>query len=151
MAKAAAKTPKRSREELLRIAQIDERILPELPEPPEGFVYRWARVSLGGKDDVNNISKYIRGGWQFVKPDEIELALPIRDYGKYEGYVGVGDMALAILPADIAEARTELVQQKTQDLMAAVNHQLGKLQDSRMPIHNESKSTVRRGKEARFE
>lgn len=146
----AKKPVKRDRAELLRIAQVDEYVLPKLPEPPEGYVYRWIRVAIQGKDDVTNISKYKRSGWVFVAPDELP-DMPIRDYGTLEGVVGINDVALGKLPADIAEARRELVQNKTDGLIAAVNSQLGKLQDSRMPIHNDSKSTVRRGKEARFE
>lgn len=144
--------PKRSREELMRVAQTDEHVLPQLPDPPEGYVYRWVRVILGGKDDVQNISRYMRGGWEFVKPEELQgKAFPVRDFGKLEGIVGINDVALAKLPEDIREARIELADDKAKSLEASVKHQLGQLQDSKMPIHNESKSMTRRGKEARFE
>ena len=147
-----AKKPQRSKEELLRIAQVDERIIPTMPEPPEGYVYRWIRVTLQGKDDVKNISAMKRAGWEFVKPEEVnEANLPLRNYGTLQGYVGVGDVALAKLPADIAEARQELVHQKTRDLMNAVNHNLNQVDDRRMPIFNESKSRSNRGREARFD
>jgi hypothetical protein len=146
------KKPQRSREELLRIAQVDEHVLPKLPDPPEGYVYRWVRVILGGKDDIQNISRYQRGGWEFVKPEELEgKGFPVRDFGKLEGIIGINDVALAKLPEDIRDARIELADGRAKGLEASVKHQLGQLQDSRMPIHNESKSTTRRGKEARFE
>lgn len=146
------KKPQRSREELLRIAKIDDRIIPDLPEPPEGYVYRWIRVAVKGKDDVENISRAKRMSWEFVRPDEVEgLNMPLRNYGTLEGYVGVGDVALAKLPADIAEARQELVIQKSRDLMNAVNHNLNQVDDKRMPIFNDSTSRTGRGKEARFE
>lgn len=147
-----AKKPQRSREELLRVAQTDDRILPELPPAPEGYVYRWVRVILGGKDDVQNISRYMRGGWEFVKPEELEgKGFPVRDFGKLEGIIGINDVALAKLPEDIRDARIELADGRAKNLEASVKHQLGQLQDSKMPIHNESKSSTRRGKEARFD
>jgi len=147
-----AKKAKRSREELLRIAKIDNNIIPMLPEPPEGYVYRWVRVVIQGKDDVQNISKYMRSGWEFVKPDEVAgSGLPIRDYGKLEGTVGISDLALAKLPAEVHEARLELGQNAAEDQLRSVNQQLGKLNDSRMPIHNESTSRAKRGKDARFD
>lgn len=150
--KTAKKAPQRSREELLRIAKVNDRGLPELPPPPEGYIYRWLRVTLQGKDDVKNISKVKREGWEFVKPEEIETSdLPIRNYGTLEGYVGEGDVALAKLPADIAEARQELVHQKARDLMNAVNYQLNQHDDRRMPIYNESKSRQKTGRDARFD
>ena len=147
------KKPQRTKAELLRIAKVDERMLPDLPPPPEGYVYRWVRVTLQGKDDVNNISKYKRQMWEFVKPDELTGVsdVPLLNYGTLEGYVGVGDLALAKLPADVAEARQELVHQKTRDLMQAVNYDLKQNDDRRMPLFNESKSTSARGREARFD
>jgi hypothetical protein len=146
------KKPQRSKAELLRIAKTDERMLPELPPAPEGFVYRWVRVTLQGKDDVNNISRYKRSGWEFVKPEDFGQAeAPLLNYGTLEGYVGVGDLALAKLPADVADARQELVHQKTRDLMQAVNYDLKQNDDRRMPMFNESKSTSARGREARFD
>jgi hypothetical protein len=143
----------RSKEELRKLAGVEEGTLPPLPVTSDGFVYRWLRVAIRGEDDIQNISRRMREGWAFVKPSELpaEFAnLPIRDYGKMNGIVGIDDVALGKLPRNVAEARQELVELQAAEMAQAVDADLMRNNDTRMPISNESKSTVRRGRSARF-
>ena len=55
------------------------------------------------------------------------------------------------MPEGRAIARREYFQKKSDDLMNAVNSQLMNSSDSRMPIFNNSKSTVTKGKSPRFQ
>jgi hypothetical protein len=142
-----------SREELRKLAQVEEGTLPQLP-PVDEFVYRWLRVAIRGEDDVQNIARRTREGWKFVTREELPKAyqnLPVRDYGKMSGVVGIDDVALGKLPRHIAEARQEWNELQAAEMMQAVDADLMRNNDTRMPISNESKSTLRRGRNAHFD
>lgn len=146
----------RSKEELRKIAQVEEGTLPPLPVTSDGFVYRWLRVAVRGEDDVQNISRRLREGWELVKPETLPkefkgLSTLVRDYGKVSGIVGIDDVALGRIQRHIAEARQELVELEAAEMMQAVNSDLMRNNDTRMPISNESKSTVRKGRNAHFD
>ena len=111
----------------------------------QGMVLRWIRIQIRGADDYQNVGKRQRDGWVFVTPDEVpELSTSsiVKEGGRYAGTVVRGDVALAKMPEGRAIARTEHYENKAQNLMNAVNSQLMSNNDSRMPIYNNSKSTV---------
>ena len=120
----------------------------------QGMVLRWIRIQIRGADDYQNVGKRQRDGWVFVTPDEVpELSTSsiVREGGRYAGTVVRGDVALAKMPEGRAIARREHYENKAHDLMNAVNSQLMSNNDSRMPIYNNSKSTVSRGKSPKFQ
>lgn len=136
-------------------AAMDGR-LPELPKEAlndERFVYKYVRVLLDGEDDVKNISDYERLGWRFCRPEDIPGVhnMPVRTLGFCRGAVGIGDVAIAKLPREIAEARRKLHEKRTAEMMQAINSQLLREGDSRMPTFNESRSIVRTGRAAEFD
>jgi hypothetical protein len=118
------------------------------------MVLRWIRVQLRGADDYQNVGKRQRDGWVFVTPDEVpEMSTSsiVKEGGRYAGTVVRGDVALAKMPEGRAIARREHYENKANELMNAVNSQLMSNNDSRMPIYNNSKSTVSRGKSPKFQ
>jgi hypothetical protein len=118
------------------------------------MVLRWIRIQIRGADDYQNVGKRQRDGWVFVTPDEVpELSTSsiVREGGRYAGTVVRGDVALAKMPEGRAIARREHYENKANELMNAVNSQLMSNNDSRMPIYNNSKSTVTRGKNPKFQ
>jgi len=120
----------------------------------QGMVLRWIRIQIRGADDYQNVGKRQRDGWVFVTPDEVpELGASstVMERGRYAGTVVRGDVALAKMPEDRAIARREYFVKKADDLMNAVNSQLMNSSDSRMPIFNNSKSTVTKGKSPKFQ
>lgn len=128
------------------------------PPAPEGYGTRWIRVTLGGKPDLKNIRERKAEGWEFVTLDEIKsweggkaYEAPTLDHGVMDGYVGVGDVALAKAPLELIAKRTRRMQAKSAAQSQAIDLQLGKLQDKRMPIYNESKSVVLGGRNATFD
>ena len=134
----------------------EEGDLPRLPQEAlndERFVYRWVRVELGGEEDMKNILRREREGWRFCRAEDVPgfNRLPLRSVGYTRGTVGVNDVALARLPREIAMARKAMVEKRATELMQAVNSQLLRDNDPRMPIFNESKSTVRVGRNAEFD
>jgi hypothetical protein len=120
----------------------------------EGMALRWIRVSLQGKDDITNVGKKLQTGWVFVTPDEVpEMALTsfVRDEGRYQGSVCRGDVALVKMPAGKVTARRGYYEKKANDQMEAVNSQLMKNSDSRMPITNSSRSVTTKGRQPSFQ
>ena len=120
----------------------------------QGMVLRWIRIQIRGNDDYQNVGKRQRDGWVFVTPDEVpELSTSsiVKENGRYAGTVVRGDVALAKMPEGRAIARREHYENKANELMNAVNSQLMSNSDSRMPIYNNSKSTVTRGKSPKFQ
>ena len=132
----------------------------EIPDPVinrftnEGMSLRWIRINLKGVDDYQNVGKRMAEGWAWVTPDEVpEMAVSsiVQENGRYIGTVCRGDLALAKMPTGKAEARTRYFEKKGQQLMHAVNSQLENSSDSRMPISNNSRSTVTRGRRPNFQ
>ena len=120
----------------------------------DGMSLRWIRISIRGQEDIQNVGKKLQLGWTFVTPDEVpEMALTsfVRDEGRYQGAVCRGDLALAKMPTGKYQARARYFQNKSQQLMQAVNSQLDNASDSRMPISNNSKSSVTRGRVPTFQ
>jgi len=120
----------------------------------EGMSLRWLRISVKGSDDIMNVGKKQQEGWVFVTPDEVpEMAITsfVRDEGRYLGAVCRGDLALAKMPTGKVKARKKHYESKANDMMDAVNAQLMKNSDSRMPISNTSKSVTTRGRVPNFQ
>ena len=120
----------------------------------DGMALRWIRYSLQGKDDITNVGKKLQAGWVFVSPEEVpEMSLTsfVRDEGRYQGAVCRGDVALVKMPAGKVTARRKFYENKANDQMDAVNSQLMKNSDSRMPITNSSRSVTTRGRQPSFQ
>ena len=111
----------------------------------QGLALRWIRISIKGNDDQKNVGNKLQLGWEFVSPEEVpEMALTsfVRDEGRYQGAVCRGDVALVKMPAGKVNSRRKFYEQKANDQMDAVNAQLMKSSDSRMPITNSSRSVT---------
>ena len=120
----------------------------------DGLSLRWLRISVKGQDDISNIGKKQQQGWEFVTPDEVpELAITsfVRKEGRYTGTVCRGDVALAKLPTGKVTARRKHYENKANNMMDAVNAQLMKGNNSRMPITNSSKSVITKGRQPSFQ
>ena len=120
----------------------------------EDMSLRWIRISVKGQDDITNVGKNQQQGWVFVTADEVpEMAITsfVREDGRYQGAVCRGDVALAKKPTAKVKARQKFYEKKSNDMMDAVNAQLMKNSDSRMPISNNSKSTVIKGRTPTFQ
>ena len=116
----------------------------DAPPAPDGFRYRWIRAESVGFQDTKNITGRIREGYELVRSEEIEnaSAYPVVEEGRYKGVVGVGGLLLAKVPNEIAKQRQDYMSQKHEDRSEAVEHDLMKEQDKRMPINIERQSRV---------
>ena len=119
----------------------------------EGMALRWIRVSLKGKDDYQNVGKRLSEGWQFVTVEEVPEMVNssvVREEGRYTGAICRGDLALAKMTKARAKSRQEFYENKSREMVDAVNAQLMRENNSAMPISNSSRSRVTRGR-ARFD
>ena len=119
----------------------------------EGMVLRWIRITINGQDDYKNVGDWQNDGWTFVEPNDVpEMMVNSRivDEGRFEGCVVRGDVALAKASAKRMQSRQEYYQNRSRTMMDNVNAQLMNQSNSAMPIHNNSKSSVTRGRTPSF-
>jgi hypothetical protein len=116
----------------------------DAPPAPDGFRYRWIRSEVVGFQDTKNITGRLREGYELVRAEEVENAsdYPVLEDGKYKGVIGVGGLLLAKVPEEIAQQRMDHMSNKHKDRSHAVENDLMKEQDSRMPINVERQSRV---------
>ena len=116
----------------------------DAPPAPDGFRYRWIRAEVVGYQDTKNITSRLREGYELVRAEEVENAsdYPVLDEGKYKGVIGVGGLLLAKVPEEIAKQRQDYMTSRHEERNEAVDNDLMKEQDSRMPINIERQSRV---------
>ena len=116
----------------------------DAPPAPDGFRYRWIRAEVQGYQDTTNITSRQREGYELVRAEEVENAsdYPVLDEGRYKGVIGVGGLLLAKVPIEIAKQRQEYMTRRHAERSEAVNNDLMREQDKRMPINVDRQSRV---------
>jgi len=114
----------------------------DAPTPPDGYIYRWLRESMVGVEDKANMSKRIREGWEPVRAEEHpEFEAPTVEDGRHIGVIGVGGLILAKMPIETVNQRRAYYKQMAADQMQAVDSNLMRESDSRMPISNPNRNS----------
>jgi len=116
----------------------------DAPPAPDGFRYRWIRAEVVGFQDTKNVTGRLREGYELVRSEEVENAsdYPTVEDGKYKGVIGVGGLLLAKVPEEIAQQRQQYMSDRHKEHNEAVNNDLMKEQDNRMPINVDRQSRV---------
>ena len=114
----------------------------DAPPAPDGFRHRWIRAESLGFNDTKNIHGRLRSGYELVRADEYDDgdSYPIVMDGKYAGVIGVGGLLLARIPEELAQSRVEYQRRQTDGQDEAVENDLLKDQDKRMPMKFERSS-----------
>ena len=114
----------------------------DAPTAPDGFRHRWIRAESMGFNDTKNIHGRLRSGYELVRADEYDDgdSYPIVMDGKYAGVIGVGGLLLARIPEELAQSRVEYQRRQTDGQDEAVENDLLKDQDKRMPMKFERSS-----------
>jgi hypothetical protein len=113
------------------------------PNREDGFSYRWIRKSiLGQVDDRNMMAKQDEGWVPIKREDHPEL----QHTGKTAGLVEIGGLVLCKTPTEFVDQRNDYYRKQTQAQTDAVDSNLMKENDPRMPLFSERKSTTSRGK-----
>ena len=107
----------------------------DAPPAPDGFRHRWIRAESVGFQDSKNIFGRLREGYELVRADEYKDSdYPVVTDGKYAGVIGVGGLLLARIPEELAKSRSEYQKQLSEGQDEAIENDLLKDQDKRMPI-----------------
>ena len=113
----------------------------DAPQAPDGFRHRWIRVESMGFNDTKNIHGRLRSGYELVRADEYDTEeYPVVLDGKYAGVIGVGGLLLARIPEELAQSRVDYQQRQTEGQDEAIENDLLKDQDKRMPMKFERSS-----------
>jgi hypothetical protein len=121
-------------------------LLPE-PDKEPGFAYRWIRVTTLNEYDQRNITGKFREGWEPVASEEQPKFKLLADpNSRFAGNIEIGGLLLCKCPVELMEQRNAHFAKQTQAQTDAVDNNLMRQSDSRMPIFKESKSSTSFGK-----
>ena len=117
-------------------------LLPE-PDKQAGYEYRWVRVSMLGKDDGRNISTKFREGWEPVKLEEQpQFQLLTDPNSRFQDGIEIGGLLLCKTPEEFVGQRQAYYAKQNQAQAEAVDNNLMRQSDARMPIFKERKSST---------
>ena len=121
-------------------------LLPE-PDKQAGYAYRWIRVSMLNQPDPRNLSSKIREGWEPVRIEEQpKFKLLLDPNSRFKDNIEIGGLLLCKTPEEFVDQRSEYYQKQTSAQTEAVDNNLMRQSDPRMPLFNERKSSSSFGK-----
>ena len=120
-------------------------LLPE-PDKEAGFAYRWIRVATLNNPDPRNLSGKLREGWEPVRIEEQpKFQLLVDPTSRFKDNIEIGGLLLCKTPVEFVEQRNEYYSNQAQAQNEAVDNNLMRQSDPRMPLFKESKSTSSKG------
>jgi len=121
-------------------------LLPE-PDKEAGFAYRWIRVATMNQADPRNLSAKMREGWEPVRIEEQpKFQLLIDPNSRFKDNIEIGGLLLCKTPEEFISQRNAHFARQTQAQTDAVDNNLMRQSDPRMPLFSERKSTSSFGK-----
>jgi hypothetical protein len=121
-------------------------LLPE-PDKEAGFAYRWIRVATMNQADPRNLSAKMREGWEPVRIEEQpKFQLLIDPNSRFKDNIEIGGLLLCKTPEEFVSQRNAHFARQTQAQTDAVDNNLMRQSDPRMPLFSERKSTSSFGK-----
>jgi hypothetical protein len=120
-----------------------------LPEPDKqpGYSYRWIRVASQGQADAKNVSSKMREGWEPVRIEEQPKFQMLTDpNSRFKDNIEIGGLLLCKTPEEFVGQRNQHYRVQAESQMDAVDNNLMRQNDPRMPLFNEKKSLVTFGK-----
>ncbi len=121
-------------------------LLPE-PDKQPGYAYRWIRVSTLNTADPRNISSKMREGWEPVSIEEQpKFQLLVDPNSRFKDQIEVGGLLLCKTPNEFVQQRNGHYQLQADAQTEAVDNNLMRQSDPRMPLFKESKSSSGFGK-----
>ena len=120
-----------------------------LPSPPEepGWVFRYIRTSIMGQTDPSNTSAKFLEGWTPVKAEDYPELMHMSDpNSKFKGNIEIGGLLLCKAPSELMKQRDDYYAKQAQAQIQSVDNNFMRLNDERMPLFNERKSSTSFGK-----
>lgn len=113
------------------------------PNPEEGYAFRWVRVASLGQVDATNLSSKIREGWTPAKSvDHPEITLVAIEHERFKDNIVIGGLMLCKAPEEMVNERNEHYRKQADSQMEAVDNNLMRENDARMPIFNDRQTKV---------
>jgi hypothetical protein len=120
---------------------VPSSILP-VPDPQDGWVFRWIRTSIMGQSDNPNVSKKFRDGWVPVKVEDHPELKTLSDINsQFKGNIEQGGLLLCKAPKEKMDARNAHYQEIAKQQMESVDSNYMRENDPRMPLLRPEKST----------
>lgn len=121
-------------------------LLPE-PDKQAGYAYRWIRVSMLNQADPRNLSTKMREGWEPVSVEEQpKFKLLIDPSSRFKDNIEIGGLLLCKAPEEFVDQRSDWYRNQTASQTEAVDNNLMRQSDPRMPLFKERKSSSSFGK-----
>jgi hypothetical protein len=121
-------------------------LLPE-PDKQAGFTYRWIRVSMLNAADPRNISAKLREGYEPVSIEEQpKFKLLANRDGVWKDNIEIGGLLLTKIPTSMVQQREKYYATQTKQQTEAVDNNLMRQSDPRMPLYKENRSSTTFGK-----
>jgi hypothetical protein len=121
-------------------------LLPE-PDKEPGFAYRWIRISTLNMSDPRNLSAKMREGWEPVTIEEQPKFKLLADpNSRFKDSIEIGGLLLCKTPSEFVAQRSKHFADLTQSQADAVDNNLMRQSDARMPLFAERKSSTSFGK-----
>jgi len=127
---------------------VPPQTLPD-PTPQKGWRFRWIRVSILGQNDPTNVSAKFREGWEPVKAsDHPELMYTPGDAinPRFKDNVEIGGLVLCKAPEEMVNQRNAFYAKQAQGQMEAVDNNLMRQSDPRMPLFKERRTETSFGR-----
>jgi len=120
--------------------------LPE-PKPQPGWVFRYIRTSIMGTADPSNTSAKFREGWTPCKAEDHPELMHMSDpNSKFKGNIEIGGLLLCKAPEELMKQRDDYYAMQAKAQIQSVDNNFMRLNDERMPLFNERKSSTSFGK-----
>jgi len=121
-------------------------LLPE-PDKQPGYAYRWVRVATLNSADPRNLSAKLREGWEAVRIEEQpKFQMLVDPQSRYKDNIEIGSLLLCKTPIEFVEQRNKYYADQTRAQTEAVDNNLMRQSDPRMPLFKDSKSSTSFGK-----
>jgi hypothetical protein len=117
------------------------------PTPQPGWVFRYIRTSIMGTADPSNTSAKLREGWEPVKAEDHPELMHMSDpNSRFKGNIEIGGLLLCKAPEELMKQRDDYYAQQAKAQLQSVDNNFMRLNDERMPLFSERKTTVSFGK-----
>jgi hypothetical protein len=119
-----------------------------VPEPQDGYVFHWKRVSIMGQPDPANMARAKREGWiPCQMEDHPEMASDFLAFGlQGTGLIEIGGLVLCKTTTENSEGRKGYYGNLSQAAMESVDNNFLRENDPRMPLFSEKSSKVSFGR-----
>ena len=116
-----------------------------IPNPIDGYAFRWVRAAMMGTPDPANMAKARREGWVPCKAsDHPEISADFKAFGlaPENDLIEIGGLVLCKTTRDIADQQRAYYEEMTSRQTQSVDNNFLRENDPRMPLFKENRSKV---------